>query len=247
MSRLSIETDKPAILGITLARSGSKGVPGKNVRNLAGKPLIAYTIEEAKKSRWITEYIISTDSKDIQLLARELGADAPFLRPNHLATDEATSVAALVHAVEWIEQNSGKQFDYVVEIMATNPLKNAEDIDACLKKLVDSGADSVVAVNEVGDGHPARLKKIIGGRLVDFCVPEPLEARRQDLMPKAFIRSGSIYALRRNELMINGRRYGSDNSLAYVLPAQRVINIDSELDWVVAETILERLHGEAGL
>lgn len=244
---MSIETDKPAILGITLARSGSKGVPGKNVRNLAGKPLIAYTIEEAKKSRWISEYIISTDSRDIQLVALGLEADAPFLRPAHLASDEATSAAALIHAVEWAEQNFGKRFDYVVELMATNPLKNAQDIDTCLEKLVDSAADSVVAVNEVFDGHPARLKKIVGGKLFDFCVPEPLEARRQDLLPKAFIRSGSIYALRRDELMINGRRYGSGNSLAYVLPPERVINIDSELDWLVAETIIKRLHGGVGL
>lgn len=238
---MSPKTDRPAVLGVTLARSGSKGVPGKNVRDLAGKPLIAYTIQQAKKSQWVSEYIVSTDSEEIKARAVELGANAPFLRPPHLSTDEATSADALIHAVEWMEKNFGKQFDYVVELMATNPLKRAEDIDGCLKKLIDSGADSVVAVNEVGDGHPARLKKIIDGRLVDFCVPEPLEARRQDLMPKAFIRSGSIYAMRRDELMRNGRRYGSNNSLAYVLPPERAINIDSELDWIVAETIIRRL------
>lgn len=239
--------DNPAVLGVTLARSGSKGVPGKNVRVLAGKPLIAYTIDEARKSKYLSQYIISTDSRDIQTLVTQLGADAPFLRPSGLATDTATSAAALVHAVEWMERHHGKRFDYVVEIMATNPMKTAEDIDSCLKKLVDSGADSVVAVNELGDGHPARVKKIIGGKLVDFCVPEPLESRRQDLTPKAYIRSGSIYAVRRDELMTHGRRYGSNNSLPYILPPERAINIDSEFDWILAETMIERMRDGPGL
>lgn len=232
---------RPKILGVTLARSGSKGVPGKNVKDLAGRPLLAYTIDEAKKSQWITDYIVSTESRDVQLQALQLGAQAPFLRPSYLATDTATSAHALIHAVEWMEKKHGQRFEYVVELMATNPLKTVEDIDSCLSRLVDTGADSVVALNEVGDGHPARLKKIVGDKIVDFCVPEPLEARRQDLIPKAFIRSGSIYALRRDELMVHGRRYGSNNSVAYILPAERAINIDSELDWIVAESLIRRM------
>lgn len=236
----SFKKSTERILAVTLARSGSKGVPGKNTRIVGGKPLIAHTIEAAKKSRFIDEYIVSTDSREIQTLVESLGAAAPFLRPPELSDDTASSAAALQHAVDWMEDFLGLRFDYVVEVMATNPLKTVEDVDACIDLLISSGADSVIAVNEVGDGHPARLKKIVDGRLADFCVPEPLESRRQDLLPKAYIRSGSIYALRRDELMENGRRYGTYESRAYVLPPERVINIDTEIDLLVAEELLSR-------
>lgn len=225
-------------LGITLARSGSKRVQGKNTREILGKPLIQFTIDEAMKSSLLRDYIVSTDSAAIRKLVQNLGADAPFLRPKSLATDVATSVSALQHAVRWMEEHRGVRYDFIVELMVTNPLKTVEDIDACIGLLQDSGADSVIAVHEVGDAHPARVKKIEDGRLVDFCIGEVLESRRQDLEPKAYIRSGSIYALSRKELMENGRRYGSNFSLPYILTSEKAINIDNELDLIAAEAIL---------
>lgn len=229
---------RPKVLGITLARGGSKGIPGKNIRDLAGKPLLEYTVHAAKASSRLTDYVVSTDSEKIRHLAIELGAECPFLRPAELATDTATSASALVHAVNWMEEHNDLVYDFVVELMVTNPLKRATDIDGCIELLMNSGADSAIAVHEVGDGHPARLKKIVDGKLADFCVPEPLEARRQDLTPKAYIRSGAIYAMRRDELIVHGRRYGSEFSLPYVLPAARAVNIDSPMDWLLAEHIV---------
>jgi len=227
------------ILGLTLARGGSKSVPRKNIRPINGVPLIGYTIGEALLSRYITRFIVSTDDEEIRRVALEYGADVPFLRPPEYSTDSASSVGAMQHAVAWVEQQEGEKYDYVVELMCTNPMKNVADIDACIEKLISTAADSVIAVHRLEDHHPIRIKKIVNDRIVDFCLPEKPESRRQDLLPEAYIRSGSIYALRRDYLMIEGRRYGSVESRPYVLPPERAVNIDTETDFHIAGHLLE--------
>jgi CMP-N,N'-diacetyllegionaminic acid synthase len=229
------------ILGLTLARGGSKSVPRKNIRPIAGIPLIGYTIIEALKSNLITRYIVSTDDKEIQQVAIQFGAEAPFLRPSEFSTDEASSVSAMQHAVDWVEQQEGVKYDYVVELMCTNPMKTVEDIDSSIEKLVSTGADSVIAVHKLEEHHPARIKKIVDDKIIDFCIPEIPESRRQDLKPEAYIRSGSIYALKRDYLMIEGKRYGSDDSRPYVLPQERAVNIDTEIDFMVADKIINNI------
>jgi CMP-N-acetylneuraminic acid synthetase len=228
-------------LGITLARVGSKSVPKKNIQIIAGKPLLCYTIEEALKSSYLNRYIVSTDDPEIQNVAIEAGAEAPFLRPAEFSNDNATSVSALQHAVSWAEQDKGKEYDFIVELMCTNPLKTVEDIDACIHKLVATGADSVIAVHKVEDHHPIRIKKIVDDKIADFCLPEIPEIRRQDLKPEAYIRSGSIYALTRDHLMKDCKRYGSKNSRPYILSSNRAVNIDSKIDLFKAEAILKDL------
>jgi len=228
---------KVKILGLTLARGGSKSVPRKNIKPIAGVPLICYTIAEALKSKLITRYIVSTDDVEIQEVAIGCGADAPFLRPDKYSTDESSSVSAMQHAVNWVEEQEGVKYDYVVELMCTNPMKTVEDIDLSIKKLISTGADSVIAVHKLEDHHPARIKKIVDDRIVDFCIPEIPESRRQDLKPDAYIRSGSIYALKRDYLMINAERYGSYNSRPYILPEERAVNIDTEIDFMIAELL----------
>jgi CMP-N-acetylneuraminic acid synthetase len=231
--------NKPKILGIILARGGSKSVPKKNIRLLAGTPLIGYSIIEGLKSERITRLVVSTDSNEIAGIALEYGADVPFVRPAHLATDTASSKDCLKHAVEYVESEEGCSYDYVVELMCTNPLKNTEDIDAVLEKLISTGADSVIGVSRVYDQHPARIKKIHNDRIVDFCVPEPIDSRRQDLSPAAYIRNGSIYAMTRDVLMVRDMRYGTADSRPYIFPSERTVNIDSEADWYVAEKMME--------
>lgn len=228
------------ILGITLARGGSKSVPRKNIKLIAGVPLIAYTISEALKSKLITRYIVSTDDEEIQQVAIQFGAEAPFLRPSEFSSDNASSVSAMQHAVDWVEKQEGVKYDYIVELMCTNPLKTVEDIDACIEKLILTKADSVIAVHQLEDHHPARIKKIINDKITDFCVREVPESRRQDLKPNAYIRSGSIYALKRDYLMIEGKRYGSDNSRPYILPQERVVNIDTEIDFMIAKLMINK-------
>lgn len=230
--------DTPAVLGITLARGGSKSIPRKNVRPILGVPLIAYTITEARRSRRLTRYIVSTDDAEIRDVAVQYGAEVPFLRPSELAADMTSSVAALQHAVAWVEAAESRRYEYVVELMCTNPMKTAGDIDAVIDKLIATAADSVIGVTRLGDHHPARIKKIVDDRLVDFCVPEVPESRRQDLRPEAYIRNGSIYALRRDVLMVQGRRYGTPDSRPYIMPADRSVNVDTPMDFTIAEMLL---------
>ncbi|HIB55140.1 MAG TPA: acylneuraminate cytidylyltransferase family protein [Nitrospirales bacterium] len=230
----------PRILGVTLARGGSKSVPMKNIRLLLGIPLIAYTIAEALRSHLITRYLVSTDDERIREVALKYGGEAPFLRPAELATDTASSVGALQHALNWVEQEEGIRYDYVIELMCTNPLKTVDDVDAALQKLIATGADSVIAMHQLDDHHPIRIKKIVDDKIVDFCLPEIPESRRQDLKPGAYIRSGSIYALRRDHLMVDGRRYGTENSRPHILPPERAVNVDTEFDFLVAEKCLEQ-------
>lgn len=226
------------ILAITLARGGSKAIKNKNIIKLNNKPLISYTINEAKKSKYIDEYIVSTDSSKIQKVALKFGAQAPFIRPKKYSTDKATSVDALVHAVEWIEHRNKLKYDFIIELMCTNPLKKVKDIDDIIKKIVNTNADSVIAVHKLEDHHPIRIKKIVKDRIVDFTLKEIPETRRQDLKPDAFIRSGSIYALKRKHLMVEKLRYGSKNSRPYILPESRAINIDTIADLYAAEKII---------
>ncbi|MBF0212871.1 MAG: acylneuraminate cytidylyltransferase family protein [Magnetococcales bacterium] len=229
---------RPKILGLTLARGGSKSVPRKNVLPIHGIPLIGWTIREALKSRHITRYLVSTDDPEIRDVAVSLGAEAPFLRPAELSTDGASSVDAMRHAVAWVEAQEGVVYDYVIELMCTNPMKTVADIDGALEKLIATGADSVIGVHRLEDHHPIRIKKIVEDRIVDFCLPETPETRRQDLKPDAYIRSGAIYALRRDHLMVEGRRYGTVESRPWFLTPEQGVNVDSWVDFKIAELLL---------
>ena len=214
-------------------------MPKKNIRPILGVPLIAYTIAEARCSKYIMRYIVSTDDEEIRQIAIRYGAEVPFLRPAHLATDEATSLAALQHAVAWVEEDEGEKYDYVVELMCTNPMKTAEDIDAAIEKLISTGADSVIGMHKLEEHHPIRIKKIVNDRIVDFCLPEIPETRRQDLKPDAYIRNGSIYATRRDLLMVQNVRYGTENSRPHIMPEERSVNVDTPIDFIVAEVLLK--------
>ena len=228
------------ILAITLARGGSKSVFKKNIKLINGKPLLTYTISEALKSKFITRYIVSTDDHEIQKIAIDHGAEAPFLRPNELSTDASSSADALLHCLNWAEKDSGVKYDYVIELMATNPLKTFEDIDHCIEKIIKTGADTVIAVAQLYDNHPSRIKKIENDKIIDFNTEEIPESRRQGLEPKAYVRAGSIYCINRDYLIKEEKRYGSDNSRPYILPPSRYINIDEINDFILAEIIIKK-------
>lgn len=229
------------VLAVTLARGGSKSVPLKNIALVAGKPLISYTIEAAQSASLIDEYIVSTDSLEISSVCKSLGASVPFIRPTSLSLDTSTSVESLQHAVNFMENINKTTYDIVVELMCTNPFKTSADIDQSITMLANSTADSVIGMSPIVEQHPARIKKIVDGYIQDFCVPE-LSSRRQDLRPLAFIRNGSIYALRRDSLMNDGHRFGGSNSLAYLMEDPKAsINIDSPLDLALANLLLSEV------
>ena len=232
-------------LGITLARGGSKGVPGKHVRDLCGKPVIAWTVEAARQAEGLTDYAVSSD--DIEILEAAWFAGKPTLinRPPELALDTTPTLPALQDAVLAMEAGRRCRYDYIVEIRATSPLKTGLDIDLALALLIESGADSVIGVCQLEDHHPSRIKWLDNGRLRDWPgTEEPVSGRRQDCKPTAYIRNGTIYAFKRESVMgPNARLFGHEFSLGYTMPEERSVNIDSELDFKLCQLLMaERLQ-----
>lgn len=228
------------ILGVITARGGSKGIPGKNIKMLGDKPLIAYTIESAKKSKLITHLIVSTDDEKIADVAKKYGADVPFMRPKELAQDTTSHLPVIQHAIKFMEEKSGIVFDYVVIFQPTSPFRTAEDIDGTIQKLIDTGADSAVSLVEFDKSmHPMKAKKLEGNKVWAYCMEEVEGIRRQDI-PTAYRRSGAVYAMKRDLLLKDNRLYG-DFVVGYVVPKERSIDIDEPFDWIKAEYMFEDL------
>lgn len=227
------------ILGVITARGGSKGIPGKNIKPLGNKPLIAYTIEAAKKSKLITHLIVSTDDEKIIAVAKNYGAEAPFVRPKELAEDKTPHLPVMQHAISFMEDKLGGKFDYAVILQPTSPFRLPEDLDETIQKLIDSGADSAVSLVEIEKEHPVKAKKLEGEKILPYYISETEGVRRQDL-PRAYRRSGAVYAMRRDLLMKQNSCYG-DYSVGHIVPKERFIDIDEPLDWIVAEYMLEDL------
>jgi CMP-N,N'-diacetyllegionaminic acid synthase len=219
------------VCAITLARAGSKRIKNKNFKELNCKPLIKYTTDEVKKSKIIDTYIVSSDSNKILDLCKNENIET-FKRGKAHASDTATSADALIEVI----MSKNLKFDYIVEIMCTNPLKTVSDIDNTISKLYHSDADSVVSVSRVWDSHPSRIKYIEDDVLKDF-FPEISESRRQDLVPHAYIRNGSIYATTTVSLLKTKNRL-SGIIRPYIMNDKNSINIDEDIDFKLAELIL---------
>jgi len=225
------------VLGLIPARSGSKGVTRKNIRPLCGKPMLAYTAEAALWSRRLSRVILSTDDEEIARVGRECGLETPFLRPAELARDETPMLPVVQHAVRFLEE-TGERFDAVCLLQPTNPLRGADEIDACINLLESSGADAVVTTLPVPVEYNPHWVYFLDGagwlRLSDGRdAPIP---RRQDL-PQAFHREGSVYVTRRDVVMRENSLYGA-RLLGYEMNADRSVNIDSIEDWERAERLL---------
>lgn len=231
----------PIVLGIITARGGSKGIPKKNIKLLGGHPLIAYSIAVAKQCDFLDEVIVSTDDVEIADIAKKYGAKVPFLRPAHLATDEVKHVPVIQHAVEDFEKRSGLNVEYIVLFQPTSPFRLPEDVEGTLDVLIKNRADSAVSLVEVTENHPIKAKRIVDGFVVPFFdgYPEPAGTRRQDL-PKAYKRSGAVYAMRRDIVMKKGELYGEKIG-GYIVPTERSIDIDNYKDWIIAEHMIQDL------
>jgi CMP-N,N'-diacetyllegionaminic acid synthase len=225
------------VLGVVTARGGSKGVPRKNVRPLAGKPLLAWTAETALRASSLARVVLSTDDDEIAAIGRAYGLDVPFTRPAELATDRSASLGVLQHAVGWLEQ-AGDRYDAICLLQPTNPLRTAELIDRCVVRLRETGADSVISVLPVPAEHNPHWVYFAAGdgslRLsTGELAPIP---RRQDL-PPAFHRDGSVYVMRRDVLMEQASLFGARVVGVETDPA-RSINIDTFDDWTRAEALV---------
>lgn len=231
---------QPIALAVIPARGGSKGVPDKNIRPLLGKPLIAYSIETALAARDLFHrVIVSTDSAKIADIARELGADVPFLRPAELADDRAPMAPALKHAVETVEMMDGVTIGWVCLLQPTAPLRVEQDIREAMRLALEGETDSVISVVRVYSTHPVLMKKIENGRLVPFCVEEKEGTRRQDYNPPAYMRNGAIYITRRDALVKTGSIWGK-SIRPYVMPDERSSDINNEADFELVEILMRR-------
>ncbi len=228
------------ILAVITARGGSKGIPRKNIKELGGKPLIAYSIEAAKKSNLISHLIVSTNDDEIAGIAKKFGAEVPFIRPAELASDTSSHVEVMQHAVRFMEEQLAITFDYAVILQPTSPFRLVEDIDETLRILMESGADSGVSMMELEGDHPVKIKKMDGNKVLPYCVLESEGVRRQDL-PKAYKRSSAVYAVKRDVLINQGMIFGND-TVGHIVPGERSIDIDTEYDWIRAEYMLKKLR-----
>ena len=203
------------VLAITLARGGSKRIIKKNIALIKNKPLLTYTIDEVVKSQFIDKYIIATDDNDIIKVCQDNNIEY-FKRKK--VSDTQTTAEGLLEVI-----NNTFKYDYIVEIMCTNPLKKVEDIDGVISKLDSTKSDSVVSVVRIWDNHPSRAKYIKNDSLIGFDPnedPDKPNQRRQDLTPPAYIRNGSIYAMTYTQLHTYGERLGEDTR-PYIMPEER--------------------------
>ena len=230
-------------IAVIPARGWSKGVPRKNIRDLCGKAVIAWTIETALAAGdHLHRVIVSTDDTEIAEAARAAGAEAPFMRPAEMATDEAPTLPLLQHAVGFVEEEEGKPVDWVMVLQPTAPFRNVDDIAESLKLAREGGCDSVASVTRVLTEHPILMKKIENNRLLPYCIEEKEGTRRQDYDPPAYMRNGAIYLTRRDVLMENNSIWG-EVVRPYVMPEERSYDIDSERDFRLVELVMrERLE-----
>ena len=208
-------------------------MPRKNVRLVAGKPLIGYTIEAAQRSRYLTQVVVSTDDREIAETASRFGARV-LMRPVELAEDDTPMVPVLQHALAEMERKAGV-FDMLVLLQPTTPLRTAEHIDQGIEMVLAPGADSVVSVYEVGDTHPARMYREVEGFLVPY-ETEPAHRLRQK-MPRVYHRNGAFYGCRRS-LLVDGGVLLGPRPRPLFMSREDSINIDDEFDLLLAELLI---------
>jgi len=224
------------ILSIIPARGGSKGVPRKNIKKLSGKPLIAYSIEAASKSKYLSKVIVSTEDKEIASVSESFGAEIPFLRPKNLATDTAKAIEVAKHALLKMEKLDKKKYELMVYLEPPTPFRESKDIDACIELFCKYKPSAVVSVCEANQYHPILMKKIDNeGLLKPLCFEEPEGMPRQLYNPPAYMRNGAVYVIKRDNIL-NNIFYG-DRIIPYIMPFEKSICIDSIVDWYAAEAM----------
>lgn len=223
------------MLAVIPARGGSKGLPGKNVRPLCGKPLIGYTIDAALAAKTITRVIVSTDDPEIAEVAVRLGAEVPFLRPSELASDTAQAIDTYIHTLDLLARDEGYVADALVALLPTAPLRTPADIDGAVRVYRDKAADSVVSY--FPSPYPIEWFRRIGedGQLQlvsDLALPDNRQRSEQHYLP-----NGAVYVFRCSMLK-EQRVYYTDRSYAYLMPRERSVDIDDQIDFALAEFLL---------
>jgi CMP-N,N'-diacetyllegionaminic acid synthase len=225
------------VLAIIPARGGSKGVKRKNIRVLDGMPLIAHAIRCAKESSKVSYFVVSTDDQEISDVARQYEAPV-IMRPDELANDEAPMLPVLLHALNVVEKRTGLDFDLIVLLQATSPLRTGEDVDNVIEMFEkDPLLDGVISVVEAKEMHPARMYRLSEEGWMDSIVEEGETANRQTL-PPVYCRNGCLYAVR-TQAMIRENAIMVKNKKAYIMPSEWLANIDEERDFIITEALFK--------
>jgi len=223
------------ILGTISARGGSKGVPGKNIRDLGGCPLIGWTIREAKCSAYLDRLVVSSDDEGILAVARSHGAETPFVRPPELARDDTPGVDPVLHAVKAL---APEQYDYVVLMQPTSPLRTVADIDGCIQACLDQDWPCLISVTEASISPYFTFSMGPDGLMAPVLRQERFHTRRQDL-PKCFKPNGAVYVAR-CDWLARTRSYLTPETRGYEMPRDRSWDIDELLDFEICELLLKR-------
>lgn len=226
------------VLAIIPARGGSVGLPGKNIRAMCGKPLIAWSIEKAKKSNYLDMVLVTTDSQKIADVSAQFGARVPFLRPAELATDKASTYDTVRHALTFLQEKEGHTFDYIVLLEPTSPLREDDDIDRMLEQLQarESDFDSIISVGEI-DEHPSIVRRLSGDRLEPFCPELQRTTRRQDNEP-AYFPFGVAYIAKTEALLAENTFY-TRRSTYFKIKRYQNYEIDDIYGFLCAERIMK--------
>ncbi|WP_366669262.1 acylneuraminate cytidylyltransferase family protein [Lysinibacillus fusiformis] len=222
---------KPKILAIIPARGGSKGLPRKNILYLNGKPLISWTIESALKSKYISECILSSDDVEIIKIAKKWGCTVPFTRPSYLAQDNSTSIDVVLHALEYY-----KEYDYVLLLQPTSPLRTVEDIDSCIEYVLKNNIEICVSVCE-SDKSPYWMYCIEDEKLIPIIQNEEMILRRQEL-PVSYVLNGAIY-IAKIEQFLKEKTFFTQNTYSFIMPKERSKDIDDIFDFKMCEFIMQ--------
>lgn len=227
-----------SFLAIVPARGGSKGLPRKNIKELCGKPLIAWTIDEAKKSKYVDEIVVTTDSDEIASVSKQYGAKVPFIRPAELANDVAKSIDVVEHTIEFYKKQYQKEFDYIVLLEPTSPMRDASDIDCAIEQLLVSDADSIVGVCRTEDQNPAFLVKISEDRRITGYKDEKMTSiRRQDIEDVYFF-EGTVY-ISKTDVLLSKKSFYHNNTLAYEVPKYKSLEVDDIYDFIMIEALIK--------
>ncbi len=229
--------DNKKILALIPARGGSKGIPDKNIIDLNGQPLIAYSIIEAKKSKYIDKLILSTDSKKIADIALNFGCEVPFMRPIELAQDNSKTIDAVVHAIDYLK-SVGDNYDILLLLQPTTPLRTVGDIDRAIELFTNQNYKSLASISPVND-HPVLIRTIDNNYYMKKLLNQSSTIRRQD-MPNYFRVNGAIYINLISE--ITNETSFNDNNIGFIMPNERSIDIDDYVDLKIAEEYLIRME-----
>lgn len=225
----------PEILGIIPARKGSKGIPGKNLKLLGGKPLIQYTIESALECKWLNTVLVSSDCENILHISSQFkGIETPFIRPAELANDSTPAILVLSHALEFY-QKQGKEFDYVCLLQPTAPFRSKNLINEAILKIIETEADCLVTISKIPDKYNPNwaFQMSNGEQVFRIMKEERLVSSRQQLTD-AFYRNGKVYIIKtrliQNGILLGGKIIG--------LVSEPGVNIDTQSDWEKAENYI---------